>query len=71
MLTPSERAESDRRALVKCADFEEVVTELVYGFDGSDPRHLMTRDGIIEFVRNRYGELFVTFCHRLPQFIVH
>jgi hypothetical protein len=31
----------------------------------------MTRDEIIDFVRIRFGELFVGFCRQLPQFILH
>jgi hypothetical protein len=73
MLTPAERAEAERQALQRCSDFETLVSNLIYaGFPDSDPRvDVLTRDEIVEFVRARFGELFVGFCKQLPQFIVH
>jgi hypothetical protein len=71
MLTQAEIREQHAIAERKCADFEEVVSEIVYGFEPGNPSHQMTRDSIIEFVRNRFGELFVGFCRQMPEFIIH
>jgi hypothetical protein len=73
MLTQAEIREQHAIAERKCADFEEIITEIVYaGFEGEKPFPvIMTRDEIIDFVRIRFGELFVGFCRQLPQFILY
>jgi hypothetical protein len=71
MLTAAERAEAERQSLQRCADFETVISEIVYGFEPGNPSHSMTRSNISEFVRDRWGPLFVTFLDSLPQFIEH
>jgi hypothetical protein len=86
MLTPSERAERERMALQQCAQFEEVITDIVFaGFEGESPFRVHDRDGnlwrtpahemtvgdILAFVHHHYGEMFVGFCKRKPEFIVH
>jgi len=73
MLTQAEIAEQERLALQRCADFEDVITQLINaGFPGTSPLiALLTRDEIIELVRVRWGELFVGFCTRIPELIVH
>jgi len=62
MLTQAEIREQHAIAERKCADFEEVVSEIVYGFEPGEP---------VAFVRNRFGELFVGFCRQMPEFIIH
>jgi hypothetical protein len=87
MLNREEKAERERLALQQCALFEEIITEIINaGFEGSNPflavrdingelwptaPRFMTRDNILEYVRHRFGELFVGFCLQMPQFIVH
>ncbi|MGO8923929.1 MAG: hypothetical protein ACLQF4_13455 [Xanthobacteraceae bacterium] len=71
MLTQEERAEAERQAASKCTSFEEVMSEIVYGFDGSNVHHIMTRDIIIEYIRARFGPLYVQFLSELPQFTLH
>ena len=74
MLTQAEIREQHAIAERKCADFEEIITKIVYGFPEPfrpDPLLLMTRDDILEFVRIRFGELFVGFCRQMPEFIIH
>jgi hypothetical protein len=71
MLTTAERAEAERQSLQRCADFETVLTEIIYGFDPGTPSHSMTRDQIYEFVRNQFGPLFVTFCEQMNEFKIH
>jgi hypothetical protein len=83
MLSPSEQAEAERRALAKCADFESTVTEilnafnpffLVYDLDGK-PWPLrpdqMTVGDILAFVHHKYGPLFLGFCRSFPEFTIH
>lgn len=72
MLTQAEIAEQHAIAERKCADFETVITEIVYaGFEGEKFPVVYTRDEIIDFVRTRFGELFVGFCRQKPVFIIH
>jgi hypothetical protein len=73
MLEPSEKAEAERRALAKCAAFEQVLTEIVYaGLENMNPFFAaMTRAAILEYVRHHFGELFVGFCERMPELILH
>jgi hypothetical protein len=84
MLTQSEITAREQAALQDCADFETILTAIVYaGLEGRSgivvhdadgrpmPARLMTRNDILEFVRQRFGELFVEFCKSMPQFIVH
>jgi hypothetical protein len=86
MLTQAERAESERQSLERCADFETTVSEIIYaGLDGGSyppvfdadgklwpiPPPQMTVADILAFVHNRFGELFVGFCRRMDNFIIH
>jgi hypothetical protein len=72
MLTRAEIQEQHALAERKCADFEEIITNAVYaGFEGERFPVVMTRDEIIDFVRAGWGELFVGFCRRMPEFTIH
>jgi hypothetical protein len=71
MLTRAEIQEQHALAERKCADFEDVVTQLINaGFPGTCPL-ILTRDEIIELVRDRWGEPFLSFAETMWQFTVH
>jgi hypothetical protein len=84
MLSSTEIPAREQAALQDCADFEDIVTAIIYaGLEGRSgltvhdadgrpmPARLMTRDQIIEFVRQRFGPLFVGFCEQMWQFRNH
>jgi hypothetical protein len=86
MLNQEEKAEREQLALAKCADFEEVLTEIVYaGLEGPNPFVIYDIDGkpwriqpremtvadILEYVRERYGLLFLSFAKSMWQFTIH
>jgi hypothetical protein len=84
MLSSTEITAREQAALQDCADFEEIITAIIYaGLEGRSgivvhdadgkpmPARLMTRNDILEFVRQRFGPLFVEFCKQRWQFRNH
>jgi hypothetical protein len=86
MPTAEEQAQlRERMALAKCSDFETTMTEILNAF-GANPFFLVyDNDGkpwplrpdqmavpdILEYVRHRFGEAFVTIAKQHDEFTTH